>query len=289
MNNPKLFRSKKDGESPEHIMKKLVLFALTAIALVISPTAPAVEGDPEAELKGLVESIKKKLQQGKTSKNDLADDLKAFDALEKKYEGQKTDAVANISMFKAMLYVQIIKDTDAAEKILQYVVKEFPKTQVAGNASQALDALGMQKKAEKIASQMVVGKKFPDFNATDVNGNPANLARLKGKVVLIDFWATWCPPCVGEIPHIKAAYTKYNKKGFEVIGISGDRQKSTLTNYIEEREMPWQQVFDQGGKLSMTYGIRAIPATFLIDGKGVIIAKNLRGPALETALEKALN
>lgn len=272
-------------------MKKLLTVVLATITLVMAAPlpAPAVEGNPEAELKELVARIKQKLQRERPTKQGLAAELKEFDTLTKKYEGQKTDAVANISMFKAMLYVQIFQDTDTAETILQDLVTNFPKTETAGNAKQVLEVLGVQRKAQKLKAQLVPGKAFPDFQATDVTGKPANLTRLKGKVVLIDFWATWCGPCIGEIPHIKAAYEKYNKKGFEVIGISGDREKSALMGFIDRENIPWQQVFDAEGKLGMTYGVTAIPTTYLIDGKGNIIASNLRGPALEAALAKALN
>ena len=249
-------------------MKKIIPLIVTAIALVISPTAPAAKaGDPEADLKQLVEKIKQKLQKERPTRENLAAELKEFDVLAKKYKGQKTDAVANIPMFQAMLYFQIFQDAETTEKILNQLITDFPKSTVANNAGDVLEQLGAQRKAMKMAGQLVPGKEFPDFQATDVTGKPASLARLKGKVVLIDFWATWCGPCVGEIPHIKAAYKKYQKKGFEVIGISGDRQKSTLEGFIKSNEIPWQQVFDDGGKLNMTYGITAIPATYLIDGE----------------------
>jgi peroxiredoxin len=271
-------------------MKNIIPLVVTAIALVISPCLPAAEaGDPEADLKKLVERVKQKLQKERPTPENLAPELKAFDALAKKYKGQKTDAVANIPMFKAMLHFQIFQDAETTEKILQQLLVDFPKTEVATNAEQVLEALGAQRKAMQMVAQLVPGKEFPDFKATDVNGKPASLARLKGKVVLIDFWATWCGPCVGEIPHIKAAYKKYQKKGFEVIGISGDRQKSTLEGFIKSNEIPWQQVFDDGGTINMTYGVTSIPTTYLVDGEGKIIAKNLRGHALEAALAEALN
>ncbi len=151
--------------------------------------------------------------------------------------------------------------------------------------------LPMKKAAQKIQAQLAVGAQFPDFTERDVNGKPLSLADYKGKVVLIDFWATWCGPCLGEIPNVVAAYKKYHDKGFEIIGVSLDSDRQKLLDFTAQNEMTWQQYFDGRGwsnELAVKFGIKAIPMTFLLDGTGKIIGKDLRGQELTETVAGAL-
>ncbi len=109
-------------------------------------------------------------------------------------------------------------------------------------------------------------------------------------MILLDFWATWCGPCIAELPNVKTAYEKYHDKGFEIIGISLDTDKGRLKEFIKEREMPWPQYFDGKGwdnKLADEYGIRSIPAVFLVKDNEVI-ATGVRGELLEEKLAELL-
>ena len=118
-----------------------------------------------------------------------------------------------------------------------------------------------------------------------------SVGNYKGKIVLVDFWATWCGPCVGELPNVLKTYEKYHAKGFEIVGVSLDSDKDKLTSFIKAKNMTWQQFFDGGGwknKVSTQYTVHSIPATYLIGKDGKLLAKNLRGPALEEAVGKAL-
>lgn len=130
------------------------------------------------------------------------------------------------------------------------------------------------------------GQVLPDFSSStvDLEGNPISLAEYRGKVVLIDFWAVWCGPCLGEIPRIKRVYEKYHDKGFEVIGVSLDEDEAALRAYIHENEMPWRHIFDGqkwSGHLVEQYGVRSIPAPFLIDREGKVISVKARGSLLD--------
>ena len=131
---------------------------------------------------------------------------------------------------------------------------------------------------------------FP-FKAIDLNGRALSLDNYKGRVVLLDFWATWCGPCVGELPETRVVYNKYHAQGFDVVGISLDEKRGDLTAFLKKENLTWPQVFDGKGwdsPLAKQYGVKAIPATFLIGRDGKIAAVDVRGMGLEPAVQQAL-
>ena len=135
----------------------------------------------------------------------------------------------------------------------------------------------------------VLGK-APDIKFTATDGTKVDLSKMKGKVVLIDFWATWCGPCVAEIPNVKKTYDKLHSKGFEIIGISLDSNEDKLTQFIKKKDMPWPQYFDGKGwknEISKKHGIRSIPAMWLIDKEGNLVDKKARSD-LEEKVERLL-
>ncbi|SFN32776.1 Peroxiredoxin [Chitinophaga sp. YR627] len=140
-------------------------------------------------------------------------------------------------------------------------------------------------------SRTAIGKMAPEIALPDTAGNVIKLSSLKGKYVLIDFWASWCGPCRAENPAVVEAYNKYKSHGFEVLGVSLDKgpSKSAWIKAIKDDGLTWLQVSDLQYWKSPTaeeYGIRAIPQNFLLDPEGKIIAKNLRGEELDKKLKE---
>jgi thiol-disulfide isomerase/thioredoxin len=136
------------------------------------------------------------------------------------------------------------------------------------------------------------------FKAVDIDGASASFpSDFKGRVVMLDFWATWCPPCVGEVPGIVAAYKKYHDKGFDILGVSLDKTDSLerVRGFMKAYGMTWRQIYDGKfwqARIARFYGIDSIPRAFLVDGDtGAILASgdSLRGESLEPVVVAALN
>lgn len=135
-----------------------------------------------------------------------------------------------------------------------------------------------------------VGQPPPQFELKDINGQTVSLAQYKGKVVLIDFWATWCPPCRGEIPNMKKVYAQYKSKGFEIIGLSLDRSEKDLKDYIQKNGVTWRMVFvGNNTQVCSDYHVRAIPSLFVVDRAGNLRYKKVRGQEINKAVEELVN
>ncbi|MBN2185688.1 MAG: redoxin domain-containing protein [Candidatus Krumholzibacteriota bacterium] len=140
--------------------------------------------------------------------------------------------------------------------------------------------------------KLKIGNPAIDFSATAVDGKKIDLKQYRGKVVLIDFWATWCSPCRAEMPNVKRVYAENHGKGFDIIGISMDESREKFDNYIKEQKIEWRQVFDGKGwkaELGRLYAVSSIPSTLILDRKGIIRYKNLRGNELGEAVKILLD
>jgi peroxiredoxin len=267
-------------------MKAKLLSAVAILSLLLSAASgvAADKTDASIELKALITKIQTKLHDNKKTEADLAPELKEFDALLAEHKGEKTGEVAQILFMKAMLYQQVLKDTAKGDALMAQLKRDYPD-------SEPVQMMKHQEEAKKLKGALVEGAKFPDFAEKDVAGKPLSIANYKGKVVLLDFWATWCPPCRAELPNVIKIYDTYHKQGLEIIGISLDKDLEKLQSYTKEKNMTWPQFCDAKywqNKLAVKYGVESIPATYLLDGQGIIIGKDLRGEELEQAVAKAL-
>jgi thiol-disulfide isomerase/thioredoxin len=271
--------------------KHLAAIVISSLLLQAGCLLAADTPSAKDQLDDLVKKVQTKLSEGHRSEADLKDELGQFDKIVAEHKAEKSDEVAQVLFMKAMLYLQVLNDPDKAEAAVEQVKKDFPDTKQGKSADQMLESIKQQAASKKIQAGLVEGSTFPVFNETDLAGKPLSPANYKGKVLLIDFWATWCGPCVGELPNVKKVYDKYHPKGFEIIGISLDKEKQKLTDFLKSKEIPWAQYFDGKGwanKLAAKYGVQSIPATYLLDGSGKIIGRDLRGEELEQAVSKAI-
>jgi thiol-disulfide isomerase/thioredoxin len=303
---------------------KIRIFVL-AMAVVAMLTG-AVAADPETETaaKAAYEQLMEELQKGRntTPMDQLL--IKAEEGLRgimETYPGTAASGSAMVAM--GQIFSQVGRGADAMEILKQYLAADIPKVPSeegmawmslanayltedkfdeaakALNSGLAVEGLDPQMKqsAEGMLARLDTMKKLKigaetlEFATTDLAGKSISPKDYRGKVVLLDFWATWCAPCRAEMPSVVALYKDYNSKGFDIIGISMDNNRDALDTYLKENDMKWRQIYDGKGwkaEIGQLYAVSTIPATFLIDKQGKIRYKNLRGDELKEAVEKLI-
>ncbi|MCA9122336.1 MAG: TlpA family protein disulfide reductase [Planctomycetaceae bacterium] len=145
---------------------------------------------------------------------------------------------------------------------------------------------------EGTARRLDLPGKTMELDGVTTDGEPFDWKSYRGKVVLVDYWATWCGPCVAELPNVKENYDKYHDKGFEVVGISLDSDPARLMRFLGERQLPWVCLFEEGAgtdnTLAKRYGVMRIPTTMLLDREGKVVAMDVRGGELNRQLAALL-
>jgi peroxiredoxin len=224
-------------------------------------------------------------------------DSKKMDSLSKIFERPYTSIVegsnnalveklkSNTTMYSSLIAIQALepdKYPEIYKSLDAGLSKKYPQDK---NIKMFHDVVGSM-------MATTIGQPAPEISLPAPDGKEIALSSLKGKVVLIDFWASWCGPCRKEMPNVVKAYAQFKNKGFEIFGVSLDQDKDRWVEAIAKDGITWPQVSDLkqwGSSVVKTYNIQGIPYTVLLDKEGKILAKNLRGEELEKKLAEVLN
>jgi thiol-disulfide isomerase/thioredoxin len=288
-----------DGDSG-----KLITF-ITELRRVRPRTQEEFETHIEKMPKAVKAAVEKVLAQEKDSKSELAQKAKtllletevmfAFQAdaatqakLLEKVKEYVTAAGAEISVDQARLAMGIAQvferiDPKKAAAAYETFFERFSKAK-----DQRIAGLP-ERMAPRLRRLKLPGNEIK-LTGTTVEGKEFDWASYRGKVVLIDFWATWCGPCLAELPNVKENYDRFHDKGFEVVGISLDQDKQALEKFLSEEKLPWVTLHEKGGMhpAAEYYAIESIPTVILVDKEGKVVSLNARGEALGEHLEKML-
>ena len=212
------------------------------------------------------------------------------EAIEQEYE-QLTRTVLDQNrdnLFGVMLLSQQLGYELSGQELLDEIAK-FPAEM------QQTDALVRLKENAEQKMKTDIGQPFIDIAQPNADGEQVSLESVvrnpANKYVLLDFWASWCGPCMGEVPHLKKTYDEFRKKGFEIYGVSFDEDRGDWLGAVEQNDMNWLHVSEVKGfdnQAAKDYAIQGIPSNFLIDGQGTIVARNLRGEALYEKISELL-
>jgi len=192
----------------------------------------------------------------------------------------------NLNQTETIRLIQRVGGYDPDYKEMRVLFKKLDKKVKKTNEGKVFERY--LKNLENVS----VGKKAPGITQFDVDGNPYSLQDLKGKYVLVDFWASWCPPCREENPNLVATYAEFKDKNFEILGVSFDKNLDSWKKAIKDDNLTWKHISDLqhwNNGASGVYAVKAIPQNVLVDPNGIIIARNLHGEALKTKLREIFN
>ncbi len=306
-------KNSSEDEKKEFLTKshKAMLEAATAI-LDAKPTGSQRVAALKAKIEALFALDELGDDQARKQLGDLADELKDDKQVEvaklvKPFVGIAAKAAPGTNPEEPISWAEIRpklaaapEDRALASQALKSVgmmgdgadaVKAYRELQTILVVSKDPQIAAAAKKVEGIVRRLTLLGKPIEIHGQLVDGTPANPAALRGKVVLVDFWATWCGPCKEELPNVLANYEKYHGRGFEVVGVSLDEDKPRLIKFLEEQKIPWPILFGdakQSPGMADYYGVTGIPTAILTNQRGEVVSLNARGPELTRQLEMML-
>jgi thiol-disulfide isomerase/thioredoxin len=211
-----------------------------------------------------------------------------IDSYQNKFAGLVTKAKSSLAVLAGIQQLNPDKYLDLYKEVEAALSAKYPRSKYLANLKKDIYAFEMQSQK---ANSLKVGATPADFSLPTPDGKMIALSSFKGKVVLVDFWASWCGPCRKENPNVVAMYKKYHNKGFDILGVSLDDDKTKWMKAYEADGLVWNHVSDLKGwecTAAKLYGITAIPFTLLLDKEGKVVAKGLRGEELEEKVVEAL-
>ena len=242
-------------------------------------------------------SIQKDIQQARMEQNEasaasLIDEMNELQEEYKKFDldyiKSNPSALISALLLERGLMSQTLPLSEI-QTLYEALTPEIKETTAAQKLTKQIQAQTEKQEKEKNSA---VGAKAPEFSGPTPTGGQLALSDVMGKVTLIDFWAAWCRPCRAENPNVVKAYKKYHEKGFNIIGVSLDRDAEAWKKAIVDDGLEWGQISNVAyfnDPIAKLYNVDAIPAAFLLDENGIIVAKDLRGPALEAKIGELLD